>query len=256
MKKIIAVDLDGTLLKSDGKASKTTINYLKKLKEDGHIILVATNRMLTSAISAINDTRFANYMICDGGSLIYNPSANDFIYKSAISKDLLNDICKYKDEFSYMVICTTDNIYKIYNEDECFKNKVIDTICNAKEIMHIIINLKNFENIEQIKNDLTKNIPELHFLIMQDSFCEDKWLDVFNIGNSKFNSISKIADIENISNDDIICFGDGLNDIEMIQKCGIGVAMANALDEVKQVADFITESNDKNGIITFLKNNL
>lgn len=163
--------------------------------------------MLTSAISAVNDTTFANYMICDGGSLIYNPSTDDFIYKSAISKDLLNDICKYKDEFSHIVICTTDNIYKIYNEDECFKNKVIDTICNAKEIMHIIINLKNFENIEQIKNDLTKNIPELYFLIMQDSFSEDKWLDVFNIGNSKFNSISKIADIENISNDDIICFG-------------------------------------------------
>ena len=89
---------------------------------------------------------------------------------------------------------------------------------------------------------------------MQDSFKDVKWLEVSQKGVEKCNGISKIAQIENIENKNIIAFGDGLNDIDMLKKCGVGVAMKNALPEVKEQADYITSrNNNENGVIEFLK---
>lgn len=254
MKKLIAVDLDGTLLKSDGKASKNTMAYLDKLKKDGHIITIATGRMLSSALDATEGAYFSNYVICDEGSLIYNTNTKEFIHKDIIQKDLINDVCMFYDKYSYLTLCTPNNIYKVYNKENTFINDINKIVSKYEDFMHITIGLKNPNNIKEVKNTLCNKIPDLKFLIMQDSFSDNKWFDIFVKGNSKYNSMLKVANIENISKDDIICFGDGLNDIDMIKKSEVGVAMGNALDEVKEVADFITDTNDQDGIITFLEN--
>ena len=89
---------------------------------------------------------------------------------------------------------------------------------------------------------------------MQDSFNDVQWIELFNKGTGKYNGINRVAQIENIKNENIIAFGDGLNDIDMIEKCGVGVAMKNALIDVKQKANFITDkSNSEDGIIDFLE---
>ena len=88
---------------------------------------------------------------------------------------------------------------------------------------------------------------------MQDSFSDKKWVEIFNKKVDKYNAIREIAEKENIEPQDIISFGDGLNDIEMIKRSGVGVAMGNALPEVKENAKFITLSNDEDGIKYFLE---
>ena len=89
---------------------------------------------------------------------------------------------------------------------------------------------------------------------MQDSFSDRKWIETIKKGCTKYKAIEELASYLNIDNDEIISFGDGLNDIEMLKKCGIGVALNNALPEVKESANFIT-SCDRNhdGVIEFLK---
>ena len=88
---------------------------------------------------------------------------------------------------------------------------------------------------------------------MQDSFDNVQWIEMFPKGSEKYKGIYKISQIENIENKDIIAFGDGLNDVDMIEKCGVGVAMKNALSDVKARADFVTDkSNLEDGIIDFL----
>jgi hydroxymethylpyrimidine pyrophosphatase-like HAD family hydrolase len=90
-------------------------------------------------------------------------------------------------------------------------------------------------------------------LEMQDSFASSRWIEIFSEGVSKYNAIKVVSDIEGIDNKDIICFGDGRNDIDMIKNCGIGVAMGNALDVVKDVSDYVTISHNEDGIVYFLK---
>ena len=94
---------------------------------------------------------------------------------------------------------------------------------------------------------------ELELLVMQDSFGTEKCLEIFSKGVSKYNAIKEIMNIENISNENVIAFGDGLNDVDMIRLSGIGVAMGNALGDVKKVSDYITISHNEDGVVYFLK---
>ena len=91
---------------------------------------------------------------------------------------------------------------------------------------------------------------------MQDSFSDKKWVEIFNKEVDKYNAIIEIVKKENIEPQDIISFGDGLNDVEMIRRSGVGVAMGNALPEVKENAKFVTLSNDEDGIKAFLEDYL
>ncbi len=128
-----------------------------------------------------------------------------------------------------------------------------EIIKNIKETIHISVGFENNKLVEEYRKIFSKKYTELDITIMQDSFDNVQWLEIFTKGNRKYKGIYKISQIENIENKDIIAFGDGLNDVDMIEKCGVGVAMNNALSEVKQKADFVTDkSNLEDGIIDFL----
>ena len=93
----------------------------------------------------------------------------------------------------------------------------------------------------------------LSVIIMQDSFKDERYLEIFKEGVSKYNAIKCVMDILNIDNKNVITFGDGLNDVDMIKNSGIGVAMGNALMEVKAVSDYTTISHNDDGVIYFLR---
>lgn len=261
-KKLIAVDLDGTLLQTNKKCSLKTTNYLKNLKEKGYIIVIATGRILSFAMYVTNGAEFANYIVSDAGAMIYNNKDKKIINKNTINNlDVIKICSEYENNWSRVNICDKNN-YNIYTNGDYevkeFEKLIIDKqdfLQKCKEITHISIILKQKE-IEKIKRKLQNKLPHLKFTIMQDSFSDKKWIEVFKKGISKYNSIKSIANIENIDEKNIICFGDGLNDIDMIQKSGVGVAMGNALPEVKEKAKFITLSNDEDGIMFFLENYL
>ena len=260
MSKIIAVDLDGTLLNSNKKCLPGTKNYLKSLKQQGYIIVIATGRILNSAKGAIEKGDFVNYIVSDAGAIIYNNDTGKIEKQSRINKEYIEKILERFDEsWEKMAICNQDyyNIYSMENYSYQKYDKKIEGkekfLQECNNITHMNISLKDFSKVQQLKEELSKLIPELNFTIMQDSFSDRQWIEIFNIGISKYEAIKEIAQVEKISNNDIICFGDGLNDVDMIQRSGVGVAMGNALPQVKESADFVTLSNDENGIKYFLE---
>jgi len=78
-------------------------------------------------------------------------------------------------------------------------------------------------------------------------------VEIFSKGVSKYNAIKVLMKLENIDNMDVIAFGDGLNDVDMVNMCGIGVAMENALDSVKDISNYVTISHNDDGVIYFLR---
>lgn len=256
-RKMIVVDLDGTALNSNHQVSDNTRNYLQKLKEDGHIIVIATGRTLRSGILVTEGATFANYVIGSGGGIIYDISNKKIIYQNEIPKKEAEIVFSmYQDDMGFIDICNANYYYKYTTKDYKESNtcKVIKTkekfLENIDNITHISI-IPNY-GIDTLHALLKEKVPNLDYVKMQDSFSDRIWIDIFRKGTSKYNAIKIIAGIENISNDDIIAFGDGRNDVDMIQKCGIGVAMGNSLEEVKEVAIYTTKSNDEDGIIYFL----
>ena len=266
-KKMIVMDLDGTLLNNDKTVSEQSRIYLNNLKEEGYITVIATGRILKSAIIATNGAEFANYIVCEAGAATYKNTEKTGewkeIYEKLISKEIVNDILSQFDEkkFRNISVCSKDSI-NMYSKKYDSSKKITGKYNSKEELLkdtlkttHISAYFFNNEFTKEYVNIFTQKYPELSIRLMQDSFDDKQWIEISQKGVEKYNGIYKIAQIENIKNENIIAFGDGLNDVEMIEKCWVGVAMKNALAEVKEKADYITEkSNFENGIIEFLKN--
>lgn len=260
MYKMIVVDLDGTLLNKNGKVSNKTKKYLKKLKQKGFLITIATGRIYASILNATDGAEFANYIISDTGASIYDNLNNKILFKSTIPETTVIKFFKhYTSECRCIEFC---NKYKIYRYSDEIKNNVFtETIIDKKYILdncknasHISILMNNNDDVITLYNKIKNEMSELDVILMQDSFSDKKWIETLPKGCSKYNSIKMLANYLNISNNEIITFGDGLNDIEMLKKCGHGVALKNALPEVKKVANDITKyDNNNNGIAKYLK---
>lgn len=258
---LIVFDMDGTLLDSNYNMPSENINYLKKLKDKGYVTAIATGRTILSAYDRLNNIPCVNYIIPDNGSKIYDVDKGVFIHNLLISKSIVSSIIDLFDEtFKYIEICsngkgyryskTTDKtgeFIKNYND----KQKLIDDI---DEVDHIEISFINNECTFKMYEYMSSKYKDLDILILQDSFSNQKWIGILPIGAGKFKAIKKLADYLNVPIEKVMAFGDGLNDVEMIEKCGVGVALSNALKEVKDHADYITNKSNKDlGVIDFLK---
>lgn len=258
-KKMIVVDLDGTLLNINQGCSNRTKKYLKRLKDFGYIIVIATGRVLRSAVTVTGGAEFANYVIASSGAVIYDMNNSKIIKENRISLDTVKNICNSycDDDFKCINVCNLFNHYKYLknqNYMNAFEKKIdnIDTFLrNNNDIVNVTVHLKNNSLIDKYYNMFNSN--DVDVLIMQDSFGLEKCIEIFKKGVSKYNAIKVIMDLENISNENVIAFGDGLNDVDMVKLSGIGVAMGNALDDVKEVSDYVTISHNNDGVIYFLK---
>lgn len=265
MIKMIVVDLDGTILNNNGKVSMITKQYLMKLKEEGYIITIATGRIYASAMDATDGAKFANYIITDTGSCIYNGKNDKPLYMNPISKNTTIKLFNYYDEnCRYIYFCDKNTLYKYSDETPNSDSKLVKTtkdkdyiLNSCKNISHTSISMKNNDAVIKLYNKMINEMPELDIAVMQDSFSDKKWIEIIPTGCSKYNSIKILAKHLNISNDEIIAFGDGLNDLDMLEKCGCGVALCNALTEVKEKANDITKfDNNNDGVINYLKDHL
>ena len=259
MKKMIVTDLDGTFLNSQRKCSLETFKYLKSLKEEGYIVVIATGRILASALLVTDGALFANYIICNTGSLIYDVENKTIIYQKEIDKQLIEQVYSYYNP-SYMSrieICDLNYYHKLthidYKDDELSKKitNIDEFIEHCKNVMSISITLDNSKIDATLK--LLQPLTGLKLDVMQDSFGDDCWIEILAENVSKYSAIKVLADLKHVSNDTIIAFGDGRNDLDMVEKCGVGVAMGNALADLKNIADYVTLTNDQEGIMHFLK---
>ena len=261
-RKMIVVDLDGTLLNINGGCSKKSKKYLSKLKDLGYIIVIATGRVLNDAINVVDGASFANYVISDGGGIVYDMDKKKII---DIKKIDMNEVRRvfdiYSSDIDYITMCDM-YYYNRYGDnntkmDLFYDRKINDIdkfILDSEGILHIIVRFKDMGLIDRYCKILDSD--RIDVLVMQDSFASSRWIEIFSEGVSKYNAIKVISNIVGIDNKNIICFGDGRNDIDMIKICGVGVAMGNALDVVKDVADYVTISHNDDGIVYFLKGDL
>ncbi len=259
--KMLVFDLDGTLLSSDGFVSNGTINYLKKLKKQGYKIVIATGRVKKSALDVTKGGEFVDIFINDTGALIYDNNKKEELFAKHLSINFAEFILNLydSDTVRFIDVCDHDFIYKLSNLKEA--NPVIinasskeEILSNIGDILHVGIDFYNNDLAIRLYEKLKKNFRDLSIVLMQDSFAERKWIEIMPSGCNKTWAIEWASKYYNISNEDVIAFGDGLNDVDMLESCGVGVAMANALDEVKRAADLVTnKTNKEDGIVEFLK---
>lgn len=256
---LISMDFDGTLLTSNKKVTEKNKNILLKYKNSGHIIVGVTARNLSS-VKSVCDINMFNYLILNNGSyIIYHVDSKSGTNICNINNDIIIDITNYFKDIAKEIDYCSINKYYIYKKEAVEKKDYITQINNISEIKEKIsrmnIFLKNSDEIDENKKYIENNFPKVSAITMldTDNNSGNKWIAINSKETNKFKALEKLCSSLNINLNQVIYFGDSTNDLPIINKVGLGIAMGNAIQEVKEQAKDITLSNDEDGIASFLE---
>lgn len=251
MYKLILLDLDGSLLDSRKNISEYTLNVLQKCRSKGMFIGIATARSEMNAERLISVVK-PDVVILNGGALAC--CRGEVIYSLLFSEQETMKLVHAGIDAGCEVTVDTPNKsywnYKIHPRE--ISADWSDTVYTDYSNFHeksfkVCIQTTDLEFSEKIAADI-ENCTYTKF-----SDCD--WFKFSKAGASKENAIPSVEKALGISSDEIIAFGDDYVDIEMLKYCGRGIAMGNAIDEVKNAADEITCDNDSDGVAIYLERN-
>ena len=259
--KVIAVDLDGTLLDSQKQLGADMRELIGVLRSKGYLFGVATGRPYFSALAAIpNPEELLDFLITDNGGEIQDYVANRSHQQYPISGDLVREIITENMALGANPVLNHNDELVMVDEGEYYNNikKILKTKIDpnimdyVKESQAKVIFSVDEETAQKVMAYHTeKNDPRYHFFKSQKEL-----LEFMDPRVNKEVGLEWFCDYHKIELSQVMAFGDNDNDYEMIQAAGIGVAMSNATDLVKSAADHIAKSNDEQGVYHFLKDYL
>ena len=257
--KIISMDFDGTLLTSDKKVTENTKNILKQYKDNGFIMVGVTARNLSS-VKNVLDINMFDYIILNNGAFILNVRTNEIISFGVISKNDLNKIHGIFKNLPVQFEYASLNKYYMIDSKSSVGFRV--SINSMEEIDEEIVRMNvYFESEEQLnyyKNVIQDTIKTVNVVSMKDTdnLNSKVWLSINEKNTTKLTALTKLANNLGIKLSEIIFFGDGENDLLLLENVGMGVAMGNAIEVVKEKSKAIALSNDEEGIYNYLINNI
>lgn len=243
--KAIITDLDRTLLHTDKTVSDETIKVLKLCREKGIIVVVATARPERSITKYQQLINFDAMITLNGArTIIGNNTIN-----ISIPKNLVINMLKKLENIEDAVISIETNEGIISNVDiEGWNPLVLGKLSQAKlpnEIYKILLSSNNYD-LNKIMNDV---IEENTYY----SVANGDLFQIMNINATKWNGIQNLLNAFQINPKDVIYFGDDNDDFESIINCGTGIAVSNALDKIKNVANEIIGTNDEDAVASYIK---
>lgn len=252
MVKAVFFDIDGTLVSFETHEVPLLVaKAIDELKRKGIKVFIATGRHFSS-INNLGELEFDGYVTLNGG---YCFAGEHVIYKRHIAKEDIKSLVNYlKHEESFPCTFVGEHSMFMNYENEAtekvfsmldFPKPPVGELDDASEAD--VYQLVAFFNDEQ-EPRVMKTMPECEATRWYPSFT-----DVVPAGSSKRVGIDKMIEHFGISLEETMAFGDGGNDIPMLEHAGISIAMGNAGDEVKQSADYVTDSVDENGVVNALK---
>jgi len=242
---LIVVDLDNTLLRRDKTISDYSVSVFERVRKYGIITAFATTRS-ESASARFTRIITPDIFISNGGTLIRK--SNEIIYSSPIELSVANDIiskCVKNDAIKQITVESETGYYNtkpIDNEISGWLDfsrlKVTDfrTPIDYGNIYKIAVLSENKQSIQDIVYE--------HINLKIVGFTGENWYQIYIEGATKANAIMALP----FARENIIAFGDDYNDVEMLDICGVGVAMSNAIEECKRSADFICGDCDDDGV--------
>ncbi|MDV4151871.1 Cof-type HAD-IIB family hydrolase [Clostridium sp. AL.422] len=270
--KMVCIDMDGTLLGKRKRISKESKEVIKKIHNKGVEIVVTTGRIYNNAAYYSHLLGVESPVIAANGAIVRDKHSNKVIYENPIKTEVCIKLIEllYKMDF-FFHFYTLDGIYcgdkitkfgtKLYMTKQAgyenlkIKYYIISKLEEWKEffkrtngqITKCIAFSLDPDKIDKLKKELNEFKDIVYFGAGSRS------IEINHKGVSKGRAVKALADYYGIKREEIVCIGDNENDISMIEYAGLGVAMGNAIDQVKALADYITDSNKEEGVSNALK---
>ncbi|WP_138206829.1 Cof-type HAD-IIB family hydrolase [Haloimpatiens lingqiaonensis] len=248
--KLLALDMDGTLLNSESRLEKENIESIKKCLDKGVKVVLASGREFNAIKKYVDKLNITEELVTINGAVIVRAENKQIVKIHTMDKKMCKEIIsKLREENISYIVFDKENSYvdKENSEFEYIREKSIAVCLNVQDCNDIedITKIVGVCFTEEEKNKFNKIIKPYNVPVMQTGTY------YFEIGNediSKKYAIEYIAKINNIKREEVIAVGDSENDIEMIKYAGLGVAMGNAYDNVKKISDYVTDTNDNHGV--------
>lgn len=266
--KLIGMDLDGTLLTTKKELTAYTREVLSRAVKQGIIVMPATGRPLKGITDDLLEFSGFRYAVTANGGRVLNIRTGETLFEELVpaetagkvleilghydtlreiyfdgvgyaQEDALQNISRYLEEAPMMEYImrtriAVPDLWAKFEEENRAVDKVQGLFVSLEERNMAIHELREVSGIE-ITGALKKNI------------------EVNAAGVNKGRALLRLGELLGIRREEIMAFGDGANDLKMIKEVGVGVAMENAKDELKEAADYIAGSNDKDGVARFIE---
>lgn len=251
MKKILFFDVDGTLYNLDKQIPQSSKEAIQQARENGYEIAIATGRGPFMIERLLEELQIDTYVTFNGQYVVYK---GEVIFTDGIPKEQLSEIIKFGNERNHPFVFLDDQ--KMIATEA--GHEFIQESMNSLRYPYPVINSKFYEQntvyqtlifMEEKDDQLYKTMfPKVNFVRWHRYSC-----DLLPIEGSKARGIQMLLNKMDIPLSNTYAFGDGLNDIEMLQAVGTGVAMGNGHDKVKAIADVVAGHVNEDGLAKIMK---
>lgn len=262
-KKILILDIDGTLVNSQKQITERTLKYLHRIQEEGHVVALASGRPypgMERYAKQIGLDKFGGYAVSFNGGMLVSCASGTPVFEKKIPNRYAPVIYQYAVKHGIGMVT--------YHQDMVITGTAIDdymqyearlnhmALKQVKDFVHYVdfdmikcLLTAEPEKAEQCERELFDMLaPELNVFRSEPYFIE-----ITTRGIDKAETIACLLELIGIPRKNSVCCGDGFNDLTMVQYGGIGVAMGNAQQIVKDHADYITSSCDEDGIVEVIE---
>ena len=258
MYKLIALDLDGTLLNSQRSISPENQQAIAAARANGVKVVLVSGRPTEGMLDHVNTLKMKSnddYILSYNASLIQNSKSKKVIHKEVLTGKDAKYIADLATEFGVNVHAFTPQdglitpISSQYTERESEVNGMPISLFNFEDLLDGAEILKTMvvadsDKLTEFENQLTAELYERYTIMRSTPF----FLEFLSKKSNKGIGVKALACHLNIKPEEVICMGDAGNDAHMIEYAGLGVAMGNATEDIKDLAQYITTSNNDHGV--------
>jgi len=263
--KLIAIDIDGTLLNTQSTITERNYAALKKAIAQGIIVALCTGRSYFMAQKVVGEFDFELPLVLHNGAQIVNSGDGQMIAHWTLAQETAQQGVMLMKEFALEPIVYDFHRGKhilVYESIDPTNEAYVRYMSTKESILHQTDDLISYidhnpmqlvaihqESIIRNVMPILKNHIDANVFTSGRLYNIEYWfLEVLQSGASKATAVEHLAKLHNIDKKEIMAIGDNFNDLEMMEYAHLSIAMNNAPDEVKAVADFVTESNNDDGV--------
>lgn len=261
--RMVGLDLDGTLLTSKKELTERTKRTLEKAVAQGCEVLISTGRPVTAIPEELLTFPGIKYAVTTNGARVIKTKTRETVYENLLSMDVaaqvLDILADYDDLYEVVIdgqgYTKADYLRNVkeYYESPSMQKYMLSTRVPVENVKETVFEKQRpvdkvhgiFRNMDHLKEAIerVKQIPNVE---VTGAFTHT--LEVNAAGVNKGAAMVRLGELLGIQREDIMACGDGMNDYEMLQEVGFGVAMENADERVKAIADYVTDTNDHEGV--------
>lgn len=262
-KKILVLDIDGTLVNSKKKITPETHKYLDRIQEQGHIVALASGRPypgMKQYVDALSLEKYGGYALAFNGGMIVACADNRVVYEKAIPNRYAETLYAFATKRHIGMVTYDGN--RVITGTDMDRYMVFEAELNHMELCRVD-DFCGYVDFDMIKCLMTaepkqaeayeKELRDMLFPELNVFRSEPYFIEITTRGVDKAESVARLLELLGMKREQCICCGDGFNDRTMVEYAGTGVAMGNAQGVVKEAADYVTASCDEDGIVEVIK---